>query len=304
MQTISFTLRHKLLSALLDVNVKGFRKIAHHLPNLIIPKPTSAVILKTIHGLKIIIDPIKDVGLERNLYYTGTYEKGTLHVIQEVLKRGEGFIDVGANIGLMSLIGAKTLGERGRVYAFEPHPKTLEILRENISLNAFNNIEVFDNAVGSEKGVAQIYDQWVASRGSATMVKPENETEHYEVQVVRLDECFGRHNSPISLIKIDIEGFELDALKGAKNTILDHEPVLIIECSELRNNSHEDGASAVFQFIVGLRAEYHIYKLSGGMERISKLIKVEREEDLPVHDNLFCFTKKWLSKLPGSMFKE
>jgi hypothetical protein len=120
----AFTWRHTLISFLQGIDMAGIRKIAYYLPGIIIPKPKSALIIKTLYGFKLWIDPVKDQGIEKSLYYTGTYEKGTLFILRALLKEGDLMVDVGANIGLMSIFAADLVKESGKVIAFEPNPDT------------------------------------------------------------------------------------------------------------------------------------------------------------------------------------
>ena len=113
-----------------------------------IGRPKNKMIIKTIYGFKLHIDPIYDNGVEKSIYYTGTYEAGTLFIFSKLLEKGDLFIDVGANIGLMSIYAAMKVGESGNVHAFEPDPETFKILFEVIKItsNAFYNLNILYNA--------------------------------------------------------------------------------------------------------------------------------------------------------------
>ncbi len=129
----NYTTRHKLISSLLEIDVKGIRRVAHHLPRFLIPAPKGVCTMKTNYGFYLQIDPVKDQGVERSIYYTGTYEKGSLAVLKQLLRKGDSFADVGANIGLMSLYASQLVGTKGKVWAFEPNPETARILKENVA---------------------------------------------------------------------------------------------------------------------------------------------------------------------------
>ncbi len=75
------------------------------------PNPKGLCIVKTVHGFKMLVDPVLDKGLERALFNYGTYEAGTLKLMNDILRDGDTFIDIGANIGLMSLHAGKILSE-------------------------------------------------------------------------------------------------------------------------------------------------------------------------------------------------
>ena len=281
-----FKLRHLFIDWLNNINVTGFRKLAHFAPKWLIAPPRKNGVIKLPIGLKLWIDPENDNGVERSLYYTGSYESGTLAFIKKYLKKGSCFVDVGANIGLMSLYAKSVVGEQGKIFSFEPHPKTAKILRFNIALNSMKGVEVVEKGVGSKKGSAQIFDRWDVNRGGASLLSSSTEQKGYDIEVVTLDDFFS--DIDISMIKIDIEGFELEALKGASRILSSTKPpILIVECTE---ETEHQGYSrvALYKWLKETNDQYKFYKLKGSKSRKSGLIEVKSETELPTHDNLFC----------------
>lgn len=189
--------------------MKGIRKLSVLLPKILLkdPKNSGEYILKTNHGFLVSINPAIDNGVELSLHETGTYEKGILHFLKSELELGDCFVDVGANIGLMSLFASNCVGENGKVLAFEAQPKTAEILRKNIQLNEYQNIEVFDFALGSNAGKSKIYDNWQINRGGASLVVKNEDSIFYEIDVKCFDDVLPKDLIP-KVIKIDVEGFE------------------------------------------------------------------------------------------------
>ena len=248
-----------------------------------------------------IIDPVKDDGVEKTIYYTGTYEKGTLFVIKNLLREGDTFVDVGANIGLMSIFASSIVKASGKIVAFEPNPITFKILKSNIALNNLSNIETSDYAIGAKTNGAKIYDRWDLNRGSASLIKPENVSESYDIRVITLSNYF-KVKQCIHLIKIDIEGYELEALKGAKD-ILDGEspPMLIVECSESRKNTYGLNTDDLYEFLKS-NTQYRLFKSRGGKEKISKLVEIKSRSELSQHDNIYCFINQHIQQIPGKVF--
>lgn len=268
------------------------------------PEPSGKCIVRTLHGFALEIDPVRDSGLERSIHYTGTYETGTLHVISAVLGPGDVFADVGANIGLMSILAARAVGTGGKVFSFEPNPETAEIMERNIALNGTEQIELVRKAVGKSSGEAVLYERWDSNRGSASLIDPKFETESHKVEVVSLDEFFADFGRNIGLMKFDIEGFELEALKGAEGLLSQREaPVLIVECSETRANTEGADGNSIFRFIRGVN-DYRLFKLSGTKSRKSKLVPIESGDDMPAHDNAFCFLPAHINSLPAALFSQ
>ena len=286
----SFPLRHRLISFIRDIDVKGFRKLSILLPKWLLsdPKETASYILKTNHDFFLRINPSEDTGVELSLHETGTYEKGILSFLQDHLKKGDCFIDVGANIGLMSIFASNCVGNEGQVLAYEAHPKTAELLKENIGLNQLLNIQVCQYALGSEEGQTKIYDNWQINRGGASLIVKTDDSVAFDIEIDQLDNKIPSNLIP-KVIKIDVEGFELEVLKGASETIKKFQPILIVEFSKIRENVHESGAQLVE--IIKTFGNYRFYKLKGGKERKSKLVEILSNDQLPQHDNVICMSK-------------
>ena len=282
----SFLLRHKLISALRDIDLRGIRRLSVVLPKLLLPSPdkTGKHVLKTIHGVQLLIDPSVDKGVELSLYETGTYEKGTIQLLNEFLKSGSTFLDIGANIGLMSSIASKIVGASGKVLAVEANPKTIEILQHNLALNKAENVSIFPFALGSEKGSATLFENWNVNRGGASLLS-QDQQEGIEVPVEKLDDIF--ENDKIDLIKIDVEGFELEVLKGGIELLKKQLPVLIIEVSQQRENEVGVTPKEIADFVRSL-GNYKLYKQKGTKERRSNLVEITSDGELPNHDNIIC----------------
>ena len=285
----SFPIAHAFIRFTRTIDIRGFRRFSAFLPKLLLPKPSKVGthILKIQSGISLKIDPSRDNGVELALYETGTYEAGTLHVFENFLKSGDCFIDIGANIGLMSIYASKLVGETGKVISFEAHPETFKWFQFNIDLNHAANIQANSFALGSEAGNAEIYDNWDINRGGASLIVKSKDSVGHAIEVKVLDEVLDSKVVP-KLIKIDVEGFELPVLQGAEKTIRKHQPILVVEYSPNRDNVHK--AFELFDFIKDLGI-YDIFKLSSGKERSSKLIKITDTSMLPEHDNIIAVPK-------------
>jgi FkbM family methyltransferase len=287
----SFLLRHRFISTLRDMDVKGIRRLSVVLPKVLLPAVERAgkLIIQTLHGVKLLIDPAKDKGVELALYQTGTYEKGTIQLLGDFLKKGSFFMDIGANIGLMSTIASKIVGEKGRVYAVEANPKTIEVLRHNCAINQCENIEILPIALASEKGSAILYENWNVNRGGASLISQGDE-HGITVSKERLDDLFSP-DSPVHLVKIDVEGFELEVLKGGVAWFKTQQPVFIIEVSTQRSNQEGATPESIMSFVAEL-GNYSFFKQKGTKERRGKLVSVTTVQDLPEHDNLIAIPLK------------
>jgi FkbM family methyltransferase len=276
------------------------RLLARMIPR---PAPPGPCVVRTIHGFLLAIDPGADSGIERTLFDQGTYEEGTLRVMSYLLRAGGTFVDVGANIGVMTLYAASTLLGKGRVLAFEPLPGTYDILRRNLELNEFGNVEAVRMALGSTSGIVKIFDNMAANRGSSSLIAPDADAGGHETPIERLDDYLSARpeTGRIACVKIDVEGWELEVLKGATETLSGAvAPSCIIECSHF-HPTQGGSPRHIFDFFREVNS-YRIFRLQAGKERPSKLVEVRHAQDLPEHDNLFCLTPEQLDDMPGSLF--
>ena len=132
-------------------------------------------------------------------------------------------VDVGAHIGTHTIQLSRAVGEKGKVLAIEPQPKSLQELVVNMALNQANNIEFFWGAAGSQHSNIELNPLSAENEGAAGLGS--GGTGQF-VEVIPLDSLQLQN---VSLIKIDVEGMEIDVLRGAKETILRDHPVLLIE---------------------------------------------------------------------------
>lgn len=149
--------------------------------------------------------------------YFGSYAVLVVEAMKRFLKPGDIFLDVGANIGYLSAIGANLVGRCGQIHAFEPVPAHFEKLCRLVDLNPEYNITANPFAAGEESSACTIYVTHQA--GQSTLVpsyKSRSEiVDEFQVPVVRLDAYIERHKlGRVALIKIDAEGFELPILRG------------------------------------------------------------------------------------------
>lgn len=188
------------------------------------------LIIDTLQGFRICISENDNVC--GSLRENRIYESAVTDVVNRVLSEGMTFVDIGANIGYFSLLASGLVGESGRVYAVEPYPYNLKLLNFNLMLNACKNVEVLPFALAQKKGFLQ-YDDSAGNSGNVLALDSHLETMLDEVLVyaVRLDDVLA-NDTPINLIKMDIEGAEYLALQGMQRIVQQYRPVIISEVSE------------------------------------------------------------------------
>ncbi len=169
--------------------------------------------------------------LLRDLLITGSFEPSHTEIIKGLLPVGGVFMDVGANIGYFSIIGATSVGRTGRVYAFEPMDETYRLLRKNLLLNKLTNVEAINLACFSSSGRMPMERTCDSGTSHLSFIESENSK---TVCVTTLDEFVAQSGiKRIDCIKIDAEGCDLEVLKGARQTIDAFRPAIFLEVHHL-----------------------------------------------------------------------
>ena len=172
----------------------------------------------------------------------GIYEPRVIRALQEHLRVGDTCFDVGGHVGYLTILMARLAGPRGRVVTFEPVPETFEALRENIRLNDLENVTLECTAVGEQEGAISLYcdaDQelsWTPSVSAYSV--PGNHQKKISVPVLSLDGYLANSVLRPNLVKIDVEGAELEVLHGAQRMLREARPVLLLEIHD-RGADHQ-----------------------------------------------------------------
>lgn len=184
------------------------------------------------------------------LIYMGQYELAERQFVHRFLRAGDIFVDVGANVGLYSLHAAKEVGAGGKVYAFEPCSATFTRLADNIQRNNFDNIEIHQVALSDSEGLLSMatssdgFDAW-NSAGKVTMganFKDES------VPCNTWDNFAATRNLQrrVTMMKVDIEGWESYFLSGARESLnVSEAPVILIELNEEAARASESSVAQV-----------------------------------------------------------
>ncbi len=177
-------------------------------------------------GLSIRYHPDDLIG--SGIYRTGLYDICVSEVLWRLLDRGETAVDAGANIGHMTSVMAKRVGESGNVFSFEPHPDIFHELTTNVSmwmeLPDVGNITLHEAALSKEEGTGNLFTtaDFESNRGTASLESQAQESQAgYPVALKRLDDVMAGH-SPIGVMKMDVEGHEFDLLQGATRLLSGH----------------------------------------------------------------------------------
>lgn len=199
------------------------------------------------------------------------------------LPKQEGLIlDIGANIGQTALWIADYLNTASiKIIAFEPVPVTYNKLCRNINLNSFTNITLENIALGKEDGELMMVMPSPFNSGAFRALTEANKNEaKFKVKQTTLDNYLTSNNKNVTFIKIDVEGFEYNALLGAEETIKKYLPILFIELSD--SNLRSQGYSA--KELVQLIRSYGYSKIVDA----NTLIDIEEDTFTNSHIDILC----------------
>ena len=201
------------------------------LPFKLLPKGSSIpFVQKSLRGMKWII------GSGPHGCWLGTAEKEKRVIFEKCLRANNVVYDIGANVGYYSLMSSVGVGKNGTVHAFEPSPRNINFLKKHLEINHINNVTIHEVAVSDKVGTVHFLDDGdpVARRIS--------KTGGLEIETVSIDILIDTNIiAPPQHIKIDVEGAELEVLRGAKNLLSKNKPELFVETHDcFKENIHQN----------------------------------------------------------------
>jgi FkbM family methyltransferase len=152
-----------------------------------------------------------------------SYEPKVSACLRELLQPGMVFCDVGANLGVFTLLAARQVGPTGQVFSFEPVPANFDVLQRNVEINQFRNVTCIPKAVAQCNGVSKLYLSQYCGSHSLIDHPAASSGEVLEIETVRLDSISNLDR--IDVLKIDVEGAELEVVKSLGNL----RPKIILE---------------------------------------------------------------------------
>lgn len=213
----------------------------------------------------------------QQLFWFGAWERKSARLMAEHLHPGGVALDVGANIGIFTVLMAERVGSTGRVHAFEPDPRNFALLAENIERNSLgasaSQVAVSDSSgtigLAPEEDAAFTHLAGpMAPGGPAVLEVPMTSIDEYAIEMERLD-----------LVKVDVEGGESAVLSGAGATLRRLRPALLVECAA--HHLARNGITPV-QLLLQLEALGYRTYATASMRQVTP------SERIPVNDNLWC----------------
>ncbi len=182
-------------------------------------------LVRSIHDYRLRLD-LNDPGLSRDILIRGTREEQLKYVIDHEVSPGDVVLDVGANIGYYTIMLARRVGQSGKVYAMEPEPRNFALLQGNVRLNQAEGIvETFQMGASDAPGMGRLYVSQRSNLHSflssaARSTNGSGGDTFVEVPVTDLS-SFLELKRPVDLFRMDIEGYEVEAIRGLERAIKD-----------------------------------------------------------------------------------
>ena len=232
---------------------------------------------------------VNDIYIGRSLHEYAEFSEGEVEVFLQAVKPGQVVLEVGANIGAHTVWFAKAVGPSGAVMAFEPQRLVFQTLFANIAINSLPNVHCLNVAVSSSPGQLHVPVLDARIENNFGGIGLGSYTSGEIVPVITID---GMNISRCNFLKIDVEGMELDVLKGAAKTIARLMPVLYVE------NDRPEKSDELIRYIDSLG--YNLYwhrppyfnpdNYAGNTENIfGNLVSL----------NMLCVPKEFAQQLDG-----
>lgn len=200
------------------------------------------------------------------------HELTEIELLKQIIKNGDTVLDLGANIGVYTLIFAKLVGKSGHVFAFEPDPTNFEILKKNILVNKHENVILENKAVSNKEGNLKLYLS-TENNGMHRIYPSKWCKESIDINSIKIDNYFNK-NQKIDFIKLDIEGAEYDALLGMESIIQNNENIVIfIEFVPTSLEEHGTNPEKVIDFFINHK--FKIFKINNIAEKKEEISKEE-----------------------------
>lgn len=248
-------------------------------------KGINLIKLETIHGHAYYLPEGKIPYQEDAIRESGIYEPATSAAIYHYIKPGMNVIEGGACCGYHALNIAKAVGSEGKVFCFEANPVLVEILKKNVEINGYQGyVEITHAGIWSEEAVMS-FPMLGAGLGGASFKNPYQlaVAPTVPVRMVSLDDMFS--DDRIDFIRMDIEGAEIEALRGAKGILSRQRPGMILEW--IPDNSTAGESVELFDLLK--KYNYQIYRITAnGLVRLAECKDLLSRNAAPHERDILC----------------
>lgn len=298
MQKISNKIRNNLKIYKKDLITKGlYWSIVHRLYRYPAIKKVLTPIVNILkpdfyiaNNHKFYIDK-EDSIVSEVLLSSKVWEEYETEIFKENVHIGETVVDVGAHIGYYTLIAASIVGNKGKVYAFEPDPRNFQLLKKNVREFGCTNVVLINKAVSNINGDAILYLNNENS-GDHRVYNTGDKRRTIKITTITLDDYFKDKKTKIDLIKMDIQGAEVQAMTGAVEILNKNKNIKLI--TELMPSMLKQSGSSIEKYLELLKENKFKISRIDEMKRTTNIITPESlifsyraNEDFLT--NLLCF---------------
>ncbi|HWF45341.1 MAG TPA: FkbM family methyltransferase [Candidatus Kapabacteria bacterium] len=241
MNTLHHKLSYRLHKLLPKFGITGVQKIA--VPNL---------------SGKFMYVIAEDGGVAHQLIMYRNYEPYESRLVRERVKPGMVVYNIGANLGYYALLASERIGKNGTVYAFEPEPKNFEMLSRTIKENHAANVTAIPAAVGAMEGVAALSIS--PTNSGDHQLQAVAGRDHVAVEVLTVDDFIAQVHPAPNIIILDVQGAELDVLRGAQSLLARPEPLALFAEFWPRglNERRTNGAADLLDLLTRARFSFQL----------------------------------------------
>ena len=247
------------------ITLDNLEKIIKDSPEFNLARQFKQGFTNTSEGFDLWIHPNDEI-LSRSIVYDKIWEPETTKLIKNIIHEGDVGIDLGANIGYFTMLMANLVGTSGKIFSFEPEPQNFEILQKNIKQNHLKNVVANQSAIGDINGKIKLYLSNTNAGWHKVFPKQfidyEVSDKNIDVKICSLDKEF--IDKKIDFIKMDIEGYEWNAIKGGKKILEEnHDVKLIFEFFPMALRANNVKPDTVLTYLLDIG--FHIYAIDENM---------------------------------------
>lgn len=207
-------------------------------------------------------------------YYAADYEPATFAFLRTHAKPGQTVLDIGAHLGLFTVVLARLVGPAGRVFSFEPTALTRQVLERTVRINGCSSVvEIRAEAVSRATGMAEFHDTGDPGSNANSLIRTQRSRSSANVPTISLDDFVKSRGIQPGCLKIDVEGAELDLLRGAGDVFMRCRPAVYLSLHPAAIHKGGGSLAEVWELL-------HRYRMS------------VRSDGKPLDETVFCQSER------------